>query len=235
MRGREFEVLVSGFICNGIEELQKQFILINNTRPLPKALVYELLPQVSDLPHRMSNRSRAALMTEALNYRPGTSLRGLIRQQTNPKGIIRDTVLQRLIMNSLSDGALRLFADDDRMLLDRGVHLISEFFHAVKHVFQEDWEGKTPKTSRLVHGAGIIAMGYVMEALHVMTGAEDREAFARILRLLKPRTAWSSGEWIFGGETRRWNGLQNVPADIRQLSLYLVSELKRTGAEAAAA
>lgn len=227
LRGRKFEVLVSGFICSSLEELQKQFILVNNTRPLPKALVYELLPQVSDLPPRMSNRSQAAVMTEALNYRPGSSLRGLIRQQTNPKGIIRDTVLQRVIMNSLSDGLLRLYADDNRLLLDRGVHLISEFFHAVQHEFRDDWEGKTPKTSRLVHGAGIIAMGYVMEALHVMTGAEDRESFARGLRHLKGRTAWSSGEWAFGHERRRWNGLQNVPSDIRQLSLYLVQELKR--------
>ena len=44
-------------------------------------------------------------------------------------------------------------------------------------------------------GAGIIAIGYVMKALHVMTGAEDREAFARGLRPPKARTAWSSGEW----------------------------------------
>lgn len=234
MRGRDFEVLVSGFICDSLEELHRQFILINNTRPLPKALVYELLPQVGDLPHRMSNRSQAALMTEALNYRQGSSLRAMIRQQTNPKGVIRDTVLQRVLMNSLSDGALRLFADDDRLLLDRGVHLVSEFFHAVKHVFQEDWEGKTPKTSRLVHGAGIIAMGYVMETLHIMTDAEDREAFARGLRLVKPRTAWSSGEWRFDYERRRWNGLQNVPSDIRQLSMYLVAELKRSLSEAEA-
>lgn len=228
LRGREFEVLVSGFICDSLEELQKQFILINNTRPLPKPLVYELLPQVSDLPPRLSNRSQAALMTEALNYRPGSSLRGLIRQQTNPKGVIRDTVVQRVIMNSLTDGALRLYADDNAVLLERGSQLISEFFHAVRYVFAEDWEGKTPKTSRLVHGAGIIAMGYVMEALHVMTGAEDRDGFSRGLRHLKGRTAWTSGEWEFGGERRRWNGLQNVPSDIRHLSLYLVQELKRS-------
>jgi len=235
LRGRDFEILVSGFICDSVEELQKQFILINNTRPLPKALVYELLPQVSDLPPRMSNRSQAALMTEALNYRPDSSLRGLIRQQTNPTGIIRDTVLQRVIMNSLSDGTLRLYGDDNGLLLAQGVKVISEFFHAVKHEFREDWEGQTPKTSRLIHGAGIVAMGYVMEALHVMTGAEDREAFARGLRLLKGRTAWTSGEWAFGDERRRWNGLQNVPSDIRHLSLYLVQELKRALPRALAA
>lgn len=223
----DFQVLVSGFICDTEEELQKQFILINNTRPLPKALVYELLPQVGDLPYRMSSRSQAALVTEALNYKDGSSLRGLIKQQTNPKGIIRDTVLQRVIMNSITDGALRLYADDDRLLLDRGAKLISEFFHAVRHVFAEDWDGKAPKTSRLVHGTGIIAMGYVMEEIHALTGATDRDEFTRTLRLLKGRTAWSEGEWIFGQERRRWNGLQNVPADVRQLSMHLVQELRR--------
>ncbi|MBP0496266.1 DGQHR domain-containing protein DpdB [Roseomonas indoligenes] len=227
VRSRDLEVLVSGFICPTEEELQKQFILINNTRPLPKALVYELLPQVSDLPHRMSSRSQAALATEALNYRAGSSLRSLIRQQTNPKGIIRDTVLQRVIMNSITDGALRLYADDNRLLLERGVLLISEFYHAVRHVFAVDWDGHSPKTSRLVHGAGIIAMGYVMEQLHVTSGAEDREAFARGLAVLRGRTAWTSGEWEFGSERRRWNGIQNVPADIRQLSMHLVAVLRR--------
>ena len=225
LAGSDFEVLVSGFICDSVEELQKQFILINNTRPLPKALVYELLPQVGDLPPRMSNRSQAALLTEALNY-GDTSLRGMIRQQTNPTGIIRDTVLQRVIMNSISDGALRLWADDDRLLLERGTRLISEFFHAVRYVFRDDWDGKSPKTSRLLHGAGISAMGYVMEALHVMTGAEDRDAFKVGLRLLVGQTAWSEGEWVFENERRRWNGLQNVPADIRQLSFHLVRQLK---------
>jgi len=224
---RDFELLVSGFICDGPEELQRQFILINNTRPLPKALVYELLPQVSDLPLRMSNRSQAALLTETLNYRSDSSLRGLIKQQTNPKGVIRDTVLQRLIMGSLTDGALRLHAGDDRTLMENGTLLISEYFHAVQSVFEHDWKGRTPKDSRLLHGAGIIAMGYVMEALHVMTGATDREEFADGLRLLRGSTAWTEGEWTFGGERRRWNGLQNVPADVRQLSLHLVQVLKR--------
>ena len=227
LRGREFEVLVSGFLCKTEEELQKQFILVNNTRPLPKALVYELLPKVEDLPPRMSSRSQAAVITEALNYKRGSSLKGLIKQQTNPKGIIRDTVLQRVIMNSLSDGALRLYVSDNRMLLENGVELMSEFYHAVQHVFADDWVGKTPKTSRLVHGAGIIALGYVMDYLNSVTGAATRDEFANGLRLLKGKTAWCEGEWVIGGERRRWNGLQNVPADIRELSMYLVQVLKR--------
>lgn len=225
--GRDFEILVSGFICADVAELQKQFILINNTRPLPKALVYELLPQVEDLPRRMSSRSQAALLTEALNYRAGSSLKGLIRQQTNPRGVIRDTVLQRVIMTSISDGALRLYASDDALLLDKGYLVISEFFHAVKHAFRDDWEGQTPKTSRLIHGAGITAMGYVMEAIHSATGCDAREGFVAGLRPLVGKTAWTSGDWDFGAEKRRWNGLQNVPTDIKQLAHHLVQVLKR--------
>jgi hypothetical protein len=185
-----------------------------------------LLPQVADLPLRMSSRSQAALLTEALNYRAGSALKGLIKQQTNPKGVIRDTVLQRVIMNSLSDGALRLYAGDDALLLSKGVELISEYWHAVQAVFAADWDAKTPKDSRLIHGTGIIALGYVMDYLNAVTGAETRDEFARGLRLLKGKTAWSSGEWHFRDERRRWNGLQNVPADVRQLSFYLLEVIK---------
>ena len=41
---KDFEVFVSALICKDNDELQKQFILINNTRPLAKELIYELLP-----------------------------------------------------------------------------------------------------------------------------------------------------------------------------------------------
>ena len=68
-----------------------------------------------------------------------------------------------------------------------------------------------------------------------VAGATSRDEFAKGLRLLKGKTAWSEGEWAFGAERRRWNGLQNVPADIRQLSLHLVQVLKRRLAEKARA
>jgi len=157
----------------------------------------------------------------------GTASTSLTPLLGNPKGSIRDTVLQRVIMNSLSDGALRLYAGEDQMLLHHGVTMMSEYYHAVQHVFADDRTGKTPKTSRLVHGTGIIALDYVMDFLNSTTGAVSRDEFARGLQLLKGKTAWSDGKWEFGSERRRWNGLQNVPSDVRQLTLYLVQVLKR--------
>ncbi len=65
-----------------------------------------------------------------------------------------------------------------------------------------------------------------MDYLNAVTGAETRDEFARGLRLLKGKTAWSSGEWHFRDERRRWNGLQNVPADVRQLTFYLLEVIK---------
>jgi hypothetical protein len=76
--------------------------------------------------------------------------------------------------------------------------------------------------------------GYVMKALHVMTSAEDRGAFARGLRPTKALTAWNSGEWVFGDERRPRNGLQNAPSSIRRLSLYLVDESRPTLTDAEA-
>src|SRR5262245_46077832 len=41
---KDFQVFVSVLVCGDYEELRRQFVLINSTRPLPKALIYELLP-----------------------------------------------------------------------------------------------------------------------------------------------------------------------------------------------
>jgi len=65
---KDFQVFVSALLCRDEEELRKQFILINNTRPLPKSLIYELLPTVDGLPERMASRSMAAKLVETLNY-----------------------------------------------------------------------------------------------------------------------------------------------------------------------
>lgn len=222
----EFQVPVSAFICETEEELRRQFILINNTKPLPKGLIYELLPNVSGLPYRYESRAEAARMIESLNYKRGSSLRGMIYGQTNPHGVIRDTLLQRMLMNSLSDGALRLYRENPKLLHSKGVDLISEYFYAVRHVFHDAWDDHTPKTSRLVHGVGITAMGFVMEYIHSAIGATRREDFIAPLTALRSATAWTEGEWELGTERRRWNSLQNVSADWKLLSFYLVQQAR---------
>lgn len=223
---KDFEVFVSGILCENEEELRKQFILINNTRPLPKPLIYELLPTVDGLPNRLSSRSEAAALVERLNYDEASSLRGQIKQHTNPTGVLQDTVVQKLIMASLSDGALReLSTTEDGQ--ERSFQLISNFFGAVQDVFQDAWTGHKPRTSRLVHGVGVMAMGYVMEYLHAARAAFATEEFRPALESLRGVTAWTGGTWGFGeGNQRPWNGLQFVPRDYMELSQHLLSQLK---------
>ncbi len=223
----KFEFVVTSFLCGEDQsELNRQFILVNNTRPLSKQLIYELLPGVSGLPHRLSDRSGAALLTEVLNYRPDSSLRGEIQQQTNPHGRIKDTLIQKVLLNSIQQGALRDY-DTNVALSSRGYKVVSNFFAAVQQTFRSDWEEHTPKTSRLLHGVGLVSMGYVMDELRIGAGAVEVKEFERGLQPLIGKTKWTRGDWNFNGEIRPWNSLQNTSSDYRLLAHYLVRILRR--------
>lgn len=222
-----FQVFVSALICKDYNQLRQQFILINNTRPLPKALIYELLPTVDGLPPRFTARQFSARIVERLNFSPRSSLRGEIKQHTNPRGSLSDIAMQKLVMNSASEGAVRqLLAEENYE--DKVFELISDYFSAVSSVFGEEWTGMSPRTSRLRHGAGLVAMGFVMEYLYSSEGARKAKDFEPGLRLLKKHTAWTSGQWrLSQDDVRPWNGIQNTPSDINRLSNYLVRTIKR--------
>lgn len=227
---KNFEVLVSCIICPSEDELRRQFILINNTRPLPKSLIYELLPTVDGLPPRLSSRAMASALTERLNFDESSSLHNKIKMHTNPEGILQDTIIQKMAMNSLENGALReLVTQPDG--LEASFQLISDFYQAVAEVFSEAWDRQTPRSSRLVHGAGIIAMGYVMEHLYFSMGARTVDQFKSGLSLLEGKTAWTCGEWDFGDRKPKWNELQNLNKDWIALSNYLLATIKRVQRE----
>lgn len=233
---KDFEVFVSAMICKDDEDLRRQFILINNTRPLPKELIYELLPTVTDLPHRMASRAFAASLTTLLNYVPSvegssSALHGQIKQHTNPGGSISSNAIQRVIMNSRSNGALRDFAQD-KDASQKSLKMIGDFYGAVMDLFPEAWIGMGPRNSRLKHSVGIIALGYAMEMAYALHGARTREDFKDKLKCLTVSglCAWTSGTWLFNREeSRTWDRLQNTPPDIRLLSDYLVRLVRDQG------
>lgn len=225
----DFQVFVSALVCKDYNELRQQFVLINNTRPLPKTLIYELLPQVEGLPERFTNRKFSARVVDRLNYCHGGVFEGEIRQHTNPKGVLSDTAMQKLVMNSTAQGAIREFIKYPDYE-DRAVNLLNEFFEAVRKVFGTEWVGMSPKTSRLRHGAGLVAMGFVMEHLYGVLGATKCKEFMPGLLMLRDNghTAWTSGQWRLSDEdVRPWNGIQNTPSDIDLLSNHLVRNLRR--------
>jgi hypothetical protein len=150
----------------------------------------------------------------------------MIYQHTNPTGTIRDTSLQKIIMQSMSDGAIREYPSDEQF--GRGFTLISEFFAGVQKVFPDEWKGHNAKTSRLVHGAGVIAMGFVMETIAARHGALTAEEFSEGLKPLRGRTAWTSGFWQFSDTERiPWNAIENTPRQIMALAQHLVAIVRR--------
>jgi DGQHR domain-containing protein len=224
---KDFQLFVSLLVCRDEAELRRQFVLINNTRPLPKSLIYELLPTVDGLPDRMQSRALAAQLTERLNFSPASSLKGQIYQHTNPSGVLKDTSIQKVLMNSLSDGVMRLLVlehNGQKKCFD----LISEFFKAVQMVFPEDWWGHKPASSRLVHGAGIQAMGFVMETLATLDNARTWSEFAKGLASLEGRTAWTSGSWDFGnGDVRHWKAVNVTSSDVALLTKHVEGIVRR--------
>ena len=234
--GKEFQVFVSALICENEEELRRQFILVNNTRPLPKELIYELLPTVSGLPNRLASRAFAAEIATLLNYwgkdlDQRQALCGEIKQHTNPRGSISSNAIQRVVMNSRSNGALREIARGEDASI-KSLKLLADFYGAVMDLFPEAWIGMGPRTSRLKHSVGIIALGFAMEIAYALHGARTRADFQSKLRCLTTDglCAWTAGTWVFGTEERRpWNQLQNTPPDIRMLSNYLVRLVRDQG------
>jgi DGQHR domain-containing protein len=224
---KDFQVFVSVLVCKDYDELRQQFVLINNTRPLPKALIYELLPSTPDLPERFTARAFASKLVELLNYDESSSLHGQLFQHTNPSGVIRDTAIQKIVMNSVSDGAMREFTEKPDFL-EASFTLISSFFAAVQEVFPEAWKGHKPQTSRLIHGAGIVAMGYLMEFVYSRYNAKTKDDFIKYLQAISASCHWTSGVWSFSEvDQREWNKIQNVASDIMTLASYLINQAKR--------
>ena len=81
-----------------------------------------------------------------------------------------------------------------------------------------------------MHSAGIVSMGFVMDAIAERNrdaGIPSVEQSAEDLRPIRDVCRWTEGYWNFGpGQQRKWNEIQNTPKDIQLLSNYLMVEYK---------
>ncbi|HEY4258782.1 MAG TPA: DGQHR domain-containing protein, partial [Schlesneria sp.] len=76
---KAFPVSVVGFIAHDESEQTEQFILVNSTKPLPKGLLYELLPNTTaKLPESLQRRRFPAHLLDLLNREEESPLRGMI-------------------------------------------------------------------------------------------------------------------------------------------------------------
>lgn len=230
----EFAVAAVGFIAHGEAEQRSQFILVNNTKPLPKGLIHELLPDTKGhLPTAYARKQLPAQILARLNFgdpATGEPFAGRISTPTMANGYIKDNSVLKMIENSLYDGALYQYRDpeDGSGDIEQIVLHLNYFWTVVQVTFGDAWD-LPPTKSRLTHGAGIQALGYVMDSLTDGTHATDlpRLRIEKRIAALKEHCAWTTGTWHLGGdEPRRWNGIQNTPNDVKVLTSHLLRALR---------
>lgn len=222
-----FAVAVVGFVATDEEEQRSQFILVNSTKPLPKGLINELLPDTSaELPAKYARKKLPAYVMLRLNADSDSPFRGRIATPTSPTGYIKDNSVLKMIENSLYEGALYQYRDPltgngdvEQMVL----HL-KHYWSIVEARWPIEW-ALPPRKSRLTHGVGIQALGFVMDSLTegVPCAEISSVEVAQTLAELAEQTAWSSGNWVLAdGTALRWNGFQNTPSDVRRLTAHLL-------------
>jgi DGQHR domain-containing protein len=222
-----FPVCVVGFVARSAQEQRDQFLLVNSTKPLPRGLLYELLPETDALvPEALRKYRLPSVLLDRLNHDEDSPLRGQVRTPTCPDGVIKDSSVLKMLANSLSNGGLFLFRDarTGEHDIEGMLCLLKDYWSAVACVFANAW-GKPARESRLSGGPGIVALGFVMDCIidrHRHLGLPGRGQFQADLEVLKPLCRWTGGLWDFGpGRQRKWNELQNTPQDVRLLAQYL--------------
>jgi len=221
-------VPVIGFVSDALATQREQFILVNKARPLPTRLINELLPEVSVLlPRDLAARQLPSALCEALNTDPTSPFYGLIKRESDARdrtAIVTDNALIETMKASLKTpaGALGQFKNNgDGSDTSAMYDALLLYWSAVRDTFPEAW-GKPPTESRLMHSAGIRAMGALMDTIMLRAdAAPDKPAAVRAtLKRLAPHCCWTSGTW--NGMGLDWNEIQSTSQHITKLSDHLM-------------
>jgi DGQHR domain-containing protein len=239
-RRKDFPIVVNAFIADHVDVQREQFLRVNSTKPLPRGLITELLPEIETvLPPALAARRVPSAMCDVLNQDKDSPFRGLIRRPSGSatgngngtKGgerrVVADTAIVQMVQESLSHakGILFTYRNVSTGAVDvEGIRrVLFTYWSAVREEFPDAW-GLAPTNSRLMHGAGIRAMGRLMDRVmasidpcHPRASAMVRRELARI----RPMCRWTSGIWERANGLR-WNQIQNVPSHIRMLSDALI-------------
>ena len=133
-----------------------------------------------------------------------------------------------MLDNSIIEGYLYNYRDpsDGSGDIQEMAKVVNAFWSAASLVFPSGWHS-VPRHSRLVHGVGIVAMGFVMDAMADRLHGRHRldvNSFVGELSKIADDCHWTSGDWQLGtGITRRWNDLQNTTRDIQILTNHLLA------------
>ena len=227
---RTISVPVIDFVSDSLEVQREQFILVNKARPLPTRLINELLPETSGLllPRDLTARKIPSEICTLLNRDTTSPFHQLIRRSSDrgqSQAVITDSAVIAMIRNSLNNplGALSPFksSNKDGADIESMYRVLLTFWTAVKEVFPDAW-GLDPRESRLMHSAGIEAMGVLMDRIYARLSTQDADAKAvrRELMKVSPSCRWTKGNWETLGVA--WNEIQSTSRDIKRLQEALV-------------
>lgn len=227
----ELAIPVNAFVADNLDLQRDQFLRVNSSKPLPPGLITELLPEVgTSLPPNLSAKKMPSAICDWLNQEPKSPFHGRIRRASTPSddgaaAVITDTSIVKMIEESLSTGCLFPYRNmvTSETDFDGITLLLRVYWTAVAEVFADAW-GQPPTVSRLMHGAGIRAMGRLMDRIMPYVNLGDSNAAAQVKRELKfvaPVCRWTGGRWD-DMDGLRWNEVQNVPRHINQLSSVLI-------------
>ena len=222
-------VPVIGFVSPDVTTQREQFVLVNKAKPLPTRLINELLPEIgAHLPRDLAQRRIPSELCNLLDRDPHSPFHNMIRRASKDSAdsgaFVVDTALIAVMRQSINSplGALALYkAHDGSTDVDAMYRTLCLYWSAVRDAFPEAW-GKPPTQSRLMHSAGIQAMGYLMDRMmpRMANHPDIANELRRALRKIAPYCAWTDGAWESLG--LRWNQLQNVNRHVKQIAEYLV-------------
>jgi DGQHR domain-containing protein len=229
-KNEKLPVPVVAFVSDDLQVQREQFILMNKARPLPSRLINELLPETGSvlLPRELASRKVPSEICGLLNRDPKSPFRGLIKRLSDAEksnAVITDTAIIKMIRNSINSplGALSPFkaAGDESSDLNAMYRTLVTFWKAVRDIFPSAW-GLPPTKSRLMHSAGIEAMGILMDRMFARHAGKNDESHAikADLQKMAPHCCWTEGTWDSMG--LEWNEVQNTPKHIRTLADALV-------------
>lgn len=229
----DLPVPVNAFVADELDLQRDQFLRVNSSKPLPRGLITELLPEVTtSLPANLSTKKMPSAICDWLNREQTSPFYELIRRasttkEEKTKTAITDNSVLKMIEESLSQPSGCLFPYRNIATGETDFEgitsLLVTYWTAVSKVFADAW-GKPPAKSRLMHGAGIRSMGRLMDRIMPVININKANAVSQVsreLKLIVPTCRWTKGRWedIDG---MRWNEIQNVPRHINILSNVLI-------------
>lgn len=231
----DLPIPVAAFVTDDVELQRDQFIRVNSTKPLPHGLVTELLPEVTiPISPRLSAKKLPSAICDQLHRHEDSPFRGLIKRPSanateKKSAVVADTSIVRMLEESLRSSSGCLFPYRNVATGEADLEgiwsVLVTYWDAVRETFPDAW-GLPASRSRLMHGAGIRAMGRLMDKVMAtvnptLPSASDQTLLE--LQRVAPICRWTSGTWDGLGESPvPWNAVQNTPRDVSALSNLLI-------------